>query len=150
MNVYAMKKQRKINSVSVSMALILFLMGYLAYAIVPVWFPMFRMSGVMRGVCNEAYKNFDDEELTKKVLTGARIAGLRLTREEVRFVRVPYDPEVLAMEAPNWREVLSKRGARCQVVFETVAQIHFPIIEKVVDWPYTGYVDREIPRVVKF
>lgn len=129
MNIYQMKKPKTINSVSVSMVVAGLVLAYLLYWWVPILWPIFRMTGIMKAACNEAYQDYDDQRIMKKLLRSSVRTGLPLTKDNFRFRRVPYTLEEMKARKIESDSFLVKRGKICEIDFRYRAD--YPI-------PFTG------------
>ncbi|MCB9654219.1 MAG: hypothetical protein H6729_08845 [Deltaproteobacteria bacterium] len=144
MNIYLQKKPRRINSFSVTLALIVLVAGYAGYFYLPLWWPVFQLTGIMRGICNEAYRNVNDEDLMKKLMAESKRVRLPgLTAENFEFTRVPYEQEELA-SAKGLRPEL--RGKRCELYLS---------YERTATWPLLGktstfHFEREVVSDLSF
>jgi hypothetical protein len=134
-SVYAIKKPGRVNSVSVSLLLVLAGIGYAGWALVPVYWPYFQLGGMMRGVCYEAYRNADDAALIKRLLADGKRTGLALGPEDFELERVPFAPEELAAQTagnPEAARILGARGKECVIRFRHATDRVLPLIGKSV------------------
>ncbi len=130
MNIYLQKKQKKLNSVSVTIGLTAALIGYLLWFAVPTYWPIFRMSGIMKGICSEAFKIHDEERLIRKLLVESKRTKLKLTKDNFRLSRTPYTPEELqakSKDQKNWG-LLRKQGKECVLDFYYEDDYEWPLI----------------------
>ncbi|MBK6689938.1 MAG: hypothetical protein IPG45_36065 [Deltaproteobacteria bacterium] len=130
MNIYLMKKPKRINSVSVTLFVMAAGLGYLGWALIPIYWPVFQMDGIMRGACNDAYRERNDSVLVNRLVSQGRRTKLRLSPENFSLQRVPYsDEELMAMpEGP--RRVNEERGKMCLITFHYEDTYTWPIIER--------------------
>lgn len=120
-----MKKPKRFNSVSVSLLVIALVLAYLAWAFVPIYWPIFQLQGIVRGACNEAYKKYDNDEVLRWLLTESRRTGLRLTKDNFRMHREPHTEEELTQmvqKAPSnrqsqLRDMFTRRGKTCVISY---------------------------------
>ncbi|MCK6549234.1 hypothetical protein L6R52_25550 [Myxococcota bacterium] len=146
--IYEMKKPKAINSFSVSLFLIVAALGYLGYFYIPVWWPVFQLSGIMRGICNDAYRTHDDQALVDKLLKESKRTGLRLTAENFVFTRVPYGPEELSGLEDHARALKERRGKRCELQLIYTAQAKWPFLEgKVTELDMGRKVESDLAQV---
>lgn len=144
MGIYEIKKPRKINSFSVTLFLIVTIGGYLLYWYIPIWWPIFQMQGIMNGICNDAYREIDNEKLMAKLLKESQRTHLRVTKENFKLERVPYMPN----ELPNLTEYAAARGKFCKLSFSYAAESELPFIGKRVqhEWHKSAEVDLKIVK----
>ncbi len=130
MNIYAMKKPKRINSVSITVTLVILVVGYLGWFIIPTWWPSFQMGGIMRGACNDAYRMTNDEKLMTKLVKDSRRTGLKITKENFRFTRIKYTAEELnELNYPSG-STPDVRGKRCVIEFYYEDDYMWPLINK--------------------
>ena len=144
MNIYAMKKPKRINSVSVTLALIGAVLAYTIWFLVPAFWPIFQLTGIMRGACNDAYRQHDDKKVMQKLLLDARRTKLRVTEDNFRLTRIKYSDDelqVLAKGDAVMADGYQKRGKEC--VLEMRYQDNYT-------WPLIGQTTRlEFEREVR-
>lgn len=149
--IYEMKKPRRINSFSVTIFLLVSTISYLGYWYIPLWWPVFQLTGIMRGTCNDAYHQYDNEALMTKLLKDSTRTGLRLTREHFKLQRVPYtEAELVKLNLDSYSSnVYRKRGKKCVLAFhyKTVSQL--PVIEKPVKLEFDREVETDL-AVIKW
>ncbi|MBK8012965.1 MAG: hypothetical protein IPK13_16615 [Deltaproteobacteria bacterium] len=144
MNIYLQRKPRRINSFTVTLSFLALAFGYGGYFYLPLWWPVFQLTGIMRGICNEAYRNVNDEDLMKKLMTEARRVRLPgLTAENFEFIRVPYEQDELASAKGFQPE---KRGKRCELYFTYDRTATWPLIDKTS----TFHFEREVVTDLSF
>jgi hypothetical protein len=131
-SIYAAKKPKRINAVSVTVFLVLLVVGYAAYALIPIYWPVFQLKGVLRSACNEAYRKVDDEEVMKYIMTQSRRTGLKLTKDNFRFRREPYPADELSAltqgKDPNYAEYVRKRGKTCVIDYYYRDEYTLPVV----------------------
>ncbi|MCA9549042.1 MAG: hypothetical protein KC933_03335 [Myxococcales bacterium] len=117
MSIYAMKKPKRVNSVSIALFIGLVLIGYLVYAFLPIYWPIFQLGGMMQTACNEAYRQLDNELVVEGLVKNAKRTGLPLTKDNFRMTRLPYSDEELMKFQGNTgvQETMRKRGKECLV-----------------------------------
>lgn len=130
MNIYLMKKPKRINSVSVTLFLLMVAGAYLGWTFVPVYWPVFQMTGIMRGVCNTAYRERNDDKLLDILVKEGRRTRLRLSKENFAVERVPYTEEELLAAPEGPRKVMADRGKTCVISFHYEDEYTWPILEK--------------------
>lgn len=141
MSVYAMKKPKRINSVSVTIAIVLLIGGYFAYAFVPKYWPFFQMKGILRGFCNQAYRDYkDDKKLIEKLVKDTQRVKLDLGPDNFVFTREPYDPEEFVGKTEQQASQMHQRGKTCVVEFYYEDQITLPLINR----PFTRSWESEL------
>lgn len=141
MSIYAMKKPKRINSVSVTVAIVLLIGGYFAYAFVPKYWPFFQMKGVLRGFCNKAYRDYqDDKKLVDELVKDTRRIKLSLSADNFEFEREPFDQEDFTGVSQARMEQMQQRGKTCVVRFYYEDEITLPIIDK----PFTRSWESEV------
>jgi hypothetical protein len=135
LTVYSYKKPSAINSVSISMLLGLGLVVYAGSFLIPIVWPVLQLGGIMRGVCNQAYRISDDEALRQRLLREAARTGLPVTARNFELVRVKYTPAEVQAEARGnelARAQLEKRGKEFIIRFDLEAEYRLPVIDKPV------------------
>ena len=140
MNIYAMKKPKRINAVSISFVVIAGIVTYIVWAFLPIVWPIFQLQGMMQTTCNDAYRVMDDEELMKKLLKDTQRTGLRLTSDNFRLQRLPYSEEELAVQVsnPRMQELMRKRGKECLVEMRYVGTYTLPYLNITFTKEWTG------------
>lgn len=150
MSIYAMKKPKRINSVSISFFFLALVLGYVGWAAVEIYWPIFQLSGIMRGACNDAYRVHDDKKVMAKLLKDARRTGLPLTKDNFRFTRVQFtDEELLAMTKGNakHRASLVKRGKSCLLEMRYEDDFALPLLDKKLHIPFEKRVTASLELV---
>jgi hypothetical protein len=146
MGIYEIKKPKKINSFSVTLFLIVVTVGYLGYWYLPIWWPVFQITGIMKGICNDAYRNPNNDELLDKLVKETKRTGLNLTKENFSIYRSPY-PEGELPKEPGTRENFIKRGKTCELTFSYGKPYELPLTGgKVVNlaWEKTIVTDLSV------
>ncbi len=133
MNIYMIKKPKRINSVSVSLTLILATLGYLGWFYVPVRWPIFQLKGIMRATCNDAYREYNNEKLMKRLLSDARRTGLNLSPANFRLTRIPFTHEEMIAQKMKPGDLTASRGKEC------ILEMHY---EDDYEWPLIGKTTR--------
>ncbi len=128
MNIYLMKKPKRINSVSVSMFLGLLLFVYLLYWWIPILWPIFQMTGIMKNACGEAYRNVDDRVVMEKLLTDAQRTKLKISENNFRFRRIKYSRDELASMNIEEDTFVANRGKHCEIAFHYEDDYPVPFI----------------------
>jgi hypothetical protein len=142
-NIYAMKKPRRVNAVSVSLVGMALVIGYLGYAFIPIFWPIFQLQGILRGACNEAYRVHDDEKVMRYVVREAQRTGLPLSKDNFRIRRERYpEDELVALlkdvrsqDRASARELYQSRGKTCVIEYRYAANHQLPILG--IDFPWT-------------
>jgi hypothetical protein len=134
MSIYAPKKPKKINAVSVTVTLVLAVIGYLGWFYLPHWFSVWSASGRMIGVGRDAYREFDDQKIMDKLVREVRAAGLRVGPENFELIREKYTPEelqTLTQGGKGSSHVWERRGKTFTVKLAYQVQAKWPLMEKV-------------------
>ncbi|MEM1022720.1 MAG: hypothetical protein AAGD10_03965 [Myxococcota bacterium] len=153
MGVYDPKKPKAINSVSVTGAVLLAVIGYLGWVFVPPYWQIFQLQGILKATCNEAYSEWNDEEVLKFLLGQVPRTRLPLSKENFRFTRIPYTLEERQAEfgdranEPNVVELTQKRGATCVMEYRYARSIRFPIINRDLPVVHQGEVRGSLKTV---
>jgi hypothetical protein len=149
--IYEMKKPSRINAFSVSLVLVALALAYFLYFFIPVWWPVFQLTGIMKGVCNDAYHTHDDKKLMDKLLAEAKRTRLRLTEENFLLERERYTPEELnAMSiSDSARALLERRGKVCRISLGYTSEAKLPFTQKVVEIPWNRSVETDL-AVIKY
>lgn len=114
------------------MALVVLVIGYLTYFFAPIYWPLFQLGGIMRGICNDAYRITKDEQLMDRLLEQSKRTGLDLTEDNFRLTRIQWSDEELqelAGDNQRRREMLESRGKEC------LLEMHY---EDDYEWPFIG------------
>jgi len=132
-NIYAPKKPKLINSVSVTVTLFLLVLGYFLWAFVPIYWPVFQLKGIIRAACNHAYRELDDDAVIAKLVKDSRRTGLDLTEENFRMRRIPMTEEEIRQEAGddatnNRWAYLRKRGKECVIEYYYRDRYELPLV----------------------
>lgn len=131
MNIYLMKKPKRINSVSVSLAILGLILLYVCWFLVPAFWPIFQLTGIMRGACNDAYKQLDNEVVMQTLLKNARRTGLQLSKENFQLSREQYTPEDLKQfgnQKPEFITFVQKRGKACVLKMRYQDNYTWPLV----------------------
>lgn len=144
MNIYAMKKPKRINSVSIGLGLIALALVYLAWALLPVMWPLWQMSGIMRSACASAYREKDDEEVMRRLLADAQRTRLKISEDNFRFERLPYAPEELQEANASLRDRMMTFGRECVLRFRYVDQYELPLFGVAYRLPYESKVTKDL------
>lgn len=147
MNIYLMKKPKRINSVSVTVTLVVLAIGYLLWFVIPTYWPSFQMGGIMKGACHDAYRIINNEKLMKKLLEDSRRTGLRITRENFKLTRVPYTAEDRANKNIPSGSYPDKRGKACQLEFYYEDDFPWPLIGKTTRITFHKFVETPLEQV---
>lgn len=150
MSIYAMKKPKRINAVSVSFFFLALIVGYIGWAAVEIYWPVFQLSGIMRGACNDAYKIHDDEKVMAKLLKDARRTGLPLSNDNFRFTRVPHSDEELITKSKGnaaIRRNMIRRGKTCVIEMRYEDDFKLPLLDKRLHIPFSREVEGPLELV---
>ncbi len=131
MNIYLMKKPKRLNAVSITLGLIGLAIAYVIWFLVPAFWPVFQLTGIMKGACNAAYREFNDEKVINQMLRDAQRTHLKISKDNFRLTRVPYEPEELSAltHDENAANMFRARGKEC--VLELIYQDDY-------EWPLIG------------
>ena len=131
MNIFLQKKPKRINVVSVTLTTILVVGGYFLWFWVPAFWPIFQLSGIMRGACNDAYRQTDDAKVVQKLLADAKRTRLKLSEDNFRFYRVPYtDEELEKLPGGRASDVWARKGKICVIEMHYEDDYRLPLIDK--------------------
>ncbi len=135
MNIYLHRKPKRINSFSVTVTLLSLTTGYLGWAFLPAWWPIFQMNGIMRAACNAAYRSIDDKEIMDGLLAESQRTGLGLTRDSFEFERIPFtDDEVIELrEKGIANDRMIQRGSTCVLRLYHEGEIEWPLVGTTTD-----------------
>lgn len=125
-----MKKPRAFNSLTVTLILLVAGLVYAGYWIVPVWWPVFQLTGIMRGICNDAYHQRDNEILIEKLLKEGARTGLILSKENFQLERVAYSEEEIQKFDEQARPLMISRGKECVLRLIYVSNAKWPFLDK--------------------
>lgn len=131
MSIHTPKKPRRINTVSVTLTLILAVGGYFGWFYLPHWFAVWRLTGAMMSIGRSAYREFDNEKLMEKLLVEGRRNGLQVSRDNFAMEREAYTEDELINATDLWRRVARQRGKRITISFATTINAKWPLIDKV-------------------
>jgi len=147
LNIYLMKKPKRINSVSVTLFVMAALILYLGWALIPIYWPVFQLTGIMRGVCNAAYRERDNDLLIGQVVKEGRRTGLRLSKENFLLERVPYTEEELLAAPEGPRRLMSERGKLCVLTFHYEDNYVLPLIERNQRFVFDRTIETKLEQV---
>lgn len=144
--IYEMKKPARINSFSVTLTLIVATLAYAGYFFIPVWWPVFQVTGIMRGICNDAYHTFENEKLMEKLLKETKRTGLYLTSDNFVLERVPYTEEDYQAQNIDYskRPAYERRGKLCRLTLTYTSKARWPFLEKVTDIPWNRSIETDL------
>lgn len=143
MNIYLMKKPKRVNSVSVSVALLVLVLGYAGWFFLPAYWPVFQLNGIMHGICNDAYRIQDETVLMQRLLKEARRTGLKLSEKNFRFIRVQWTDEELRerlQEDKNAWALYQRRGKECVLQMRYVDRYPLPLLGNTVQMSWSNEV----------
>jgi hypothetical protein len=150
--IYEIKQPKKINSVSVSVYLSLAAVLYVGAWWIPVWWPVFTLHGVMRGICNDAYNDWDDDRLMKKLLREARLRSelSGLNEDQFKMWRDKYtDQELSSLRVTSNAAITNfqKRGKTCHITWEKDIKTEFPLVDKTKTIHFRREVETDLSTV---
>jgi hypothetical protein len=132
LSLYAPKKPKKINAVSVTLTLLLGTLGYLGWWYLPHWFVAWQMSNAALNVGRKGYRETDDNKLLDALLKEAQRIGMKgVSKENFSIWREPYpdyDPE-LQGKRPEAIEVFQKRGKFIHVSYAWTVNAQWPLLD---------------------
>lgn len=132
---YDPKKPSAFNVVNALIVLVVGTLGYLGWFYVPHWWPVWQLTGIMRGVANEAYREYNNDKLLDKLLKESKRTGLKLTAENFTIERRAYTPEemVEALKGGQMSEaarlLFEQRGKAITIYFENTVSAQWPLRE---------------------
>lgn len=156
MNIYAPKKPKRINSVSVTIALVLLVVGYLGWAFGPILWSVFQLEGIARAACNDAYRQLDDDAVIERLVRDSARTGLRLTKENFRLTRLPYDPAELEEQTATIKDsrrradqvmFLKQRGKTCVIEYYYRDRYPLPLIGQSIELTFNDEVRGSLETV---
>lgn len=127
-----MKKPKRLNAVSLTLMGLVVVFAYVIWFLVPAFWPIFQLTGIMKGACNEAYRESDDRKVMAKLLMEAKRTRLPLTEDNFRLTRVPYTDDEIATLSNGEQgmiDMLQRRGKEC------VLELYY---EDDYEWPLIG------------
>jgi len=142
---YDPKTPKRINSVSVTMFLVTVALAYGGWFYLPHWWPVFQLSGIMRGICNDAYREFDDKKLMDKLLTQSQRLSMKVAREDFVLYREPYTPQDVHAMNDEARRVLQTRGKVMHAKFKKTVVAKWPLVSK---WSYLTF-EKEVSTTLE-
>jgi hypothetical protein len=128
MSVYAPKKPSAINSFSVTLTVLVSLALFFGSFYLPHAYRAWVLSGVIVSIGNDAYREFDDEKIMKKLVTEANRRGLPLKRDNFVVQRNHYLPAEIPSETAA--ELFRKRGKSITIVVGYEVDAEWPLIDK--------------------
>jgi len=155
-NIYAPKKPKRINSVSVTLALMTLAFGYFLWAFIPIYWPIFQLKGIIRAACNDAYRVLDDEAVVSKLVQDAARTGLPLTKDNFRMERVQMEPEEIEAETADFEDQVQKRlrqdylrqrGKTCKIEYYYRGRYDLPLIAQTVQITWNDTVSGSLETV---
>jgi hypothetical protein len=147
--IYEIKKPKKINAFSVSIFLVAATVVYLLYVFIPAWWPVFQETGIMKGVCNDAYRQYADEILIQKLLKESVRTKLGLTKDNFVLERVQYtEEEMSTMGLTEDQKILyRKRGKECRLTLNYTSTLLFPGISKTMPLTWSRTISTDLAVV---
>lgn len=136
MGQYDPKKPSAFNIVNILIVLGLGTVGYLGWWYLPHWYPVWQLSGIMRGAANDAYREFNNDKLLQKLLKDSQRTGLKLTAENFTIERTGYTNEEMqaAVEgkelSDHARMLFEQRGKTITIYFENTVTAKWPLQDK--------------------
>lgn len=146
MSIYAPKKPKRINAVSVTTTLVLAALVYAGWWYLPHWFRVWQMSSAMITVGRKAYREYNDEKLVDELKVHAARIGLRVTRDNFATWREPFTADELAQLTNEQREMFSKRGKKIYISFAYNVDAEWPLLDKTT--PISFEREREVDLAV--
>jgi hypothetical protein len=147
-NIYLMKKPKRINSVSITLGLIGLALAYVGWFMVPAFWPIFQLTGIMRGACNHAYKEPSDEKVMNFLLREAQRTKLKLSKDNFRLTRIAYtDEELNALPSAHAQELSRKRGKECVIELIYQDKYAWPLIGQTTEFTFERAVRQELDPV---
>lgn len=147
MSIYEIKKPKRINSVSVTFFFVALVVAYTCWAIIPMFWPVFQLTGIMRGACNDAYRTSDNEVIIKKLIKDSSRTGLRLSPNNFRMSREPYSKEELKGKSEDTKIRFQKRGKVCVIEMHYEDDFTLPLLNKTVHVPFDRTVTAPLELV---
>lgn len=141
-----MKKPKRFNSVSVTLALLFAAFVYAVWAFVPVMWPLWRMSGIMRTACAQAYSEPDNRVVLQGLLTSAARTKLRVSEDNFIIDRIGYSDEELREAPEGWRSRMATTGKECVIAFRYVDRYTLPVVGLEYTLPYESSVSLDLRR----
>ncbi|MBI2378698.1 MAG: hypothetical protein HYV07_32185 [Deltaproteobacteria bacterium] len=144
MGVFDPKKQKFFNGPTIVGIIALSTLGYLGAFYLPHWFGVWRMTGAMKGVGFDSYKEKDLEKLYTRLLSDAKRLGLvGLVKEDFKIERIPYPPEELEGMGEYQVGVLRSRGKFVTIAMDYYVDAKWPLQDKTTElhFPRTVTVD---------
>ena len=141
MNIYAIKKPKRINAVSVTLTLLLLGGAYAAWAFVPVLFPLWRMNGLMRIACAKAHNDPNDAAVIADLVKRAQTPGLSISDDNFLLERTPFSSEELGGQPAAVATQMSKIGKGCVMRFRYVDTYTLPVLGREYTLPYESSVE---------
>lgn len=135
-----MKKPKRINSVSVALALMALAFLYFLWAVVPTLWPLWQMSGIMRTACSVAYSEADDEVVMQRLVKDGRRTKLRISKDNFLLERVAFTEDEILAAPERLRGVMSKKGKECVLRFRYVDTYALPLLGLEYELPYESKV----------
>lgn len=135
-----MKKPKRINSVSVGLAVIFAGILYVGYAFLPVFWPLWQVSGMMRTACARANRSPEDAAVMADLLKETRRTGLSLTEDNFIFERMPFSDEELGAMKASRRDRARRRGRACVFRFRYAQTYQLPLVGVEYHLPYESQV----------
>lgn len=149
MGVYEIKKPKRINVFSVSLFLIaIAFVGGLSWFL-PIWWPVFQLTGIMQGVCNDMYRERSNEVLMKKLLKDSARTGLQLVPENFILERIPYTQQELNALNMGDTSAVAIRGKECRLTLRYLTDTEIPVIKKRIQIPWSRTIQTDL-KVIKY
>ena len=140
MNIYAMKRPRRMNAVSAGLTILLLAAVYAGWALLPVLWPLWQISGMMRTACAQAYRTTDNGEVIAYLMKEVQRSPLAVNEDNFRLERKPYAEDELLNLAPDARRKRRAQGRTCVLRFRYVDRYRLPILGTMYRMPYEASV----------
>lgn len=148
MSIYLQKKPKRINSVSVTLTLIVIGGGYLLWFWIPAYWPIFQLTGIMRGACNDAYHETNNEKVIEQLVVEARRTRLKISKDNFRMDRARYtDDELRKLPGGNRNDRWARRGKTCIIEMHYEDDYVWPLIGKTQHLVFEKRIETELTPV---
>ena len=149
MSVYLQKNPKRVNFVSVTLTLSVLVVGYLLWFWIPTYWPVFQLTGLMRGACNDAYRLLDNEKVIEKLLVNARRTRLRLSKDNFRMSRTRYtDDELRTLPGGMKTDMWALKGKTCVIEMHYEDDYEWPLIGKTQRLVFERTVEEDLTPVI--
>lgn len=148
MGQYDPKLPKKWNAVSVSLVLGLIAGAYLGWFYLPHWYPTFRLTTMMKGACNKAYRIYNNDAVLNELVAEAQSLNFNIEKGDFEVERVEWaGEEIMAEEKDTLRDMMRKRGKSFRISFHKEIEAKWPLMDKWTVLVFDNEVETSLEKV---